>query len=105
MNEEINDDLLDDLDVIIMKDEDDNEIPFVIIDALRYKDSTYILAVPMEEGKDVDEVEEAIIFKEVGTNEDESIFDIVDDDAEFVELAKLFSENDDFEVSIKEDEE
>lgn len=93
----------DELEVITMVDEDGVEHDFIIIDALSYNDFNYILVVDADYDEEDEEQSEALIFKEVEVQGEESIFDIVEDEEEFAAVAKLFNDNEDFDISLGEE--
>jgi putative Holliday junction resolvase len=102
LDDELDDFELDDLDgedtdIITLTDEDGGEKDYAVIDALEYQGANYVLLVPSENFED-DEAD-AIILKEVPTeDEDESTYEDVTDD-EFEAVSGLFREreNDDYD--------
>ncbi len=94
----------DELEVITMVDEDGVEHDFIIVDALNYNGFNYILVVDSEYDEEDEDQSEALIFKEVEVQGDESIFDVVEDEEEFAAVAKLFNDNEDFDISLGDEE-
>ncbi|MFV0519044.1 MAG: DUF1292 domain-containing protein [Lachnospirales bacterium] len=99
-NVPFDEDFDDELEVITMVDEDGNEHDFIIVDALSYNDFNYILVVDTDFDEEDEEQSEALIFKEVEVVGDESVFDVVEDEEEFATVAKLFNDNEDFDISL-----
>jgi len=73
--------------IIRIKDDNGVEIEFCVVDELERNGVRYMLVV--ETDLIDDDEAEAVIFKEVGGDKDEMVFEELDDD-EFEEVAKLF---------------
>ena len=104
-NEEFNEDLedvdFDDLETITMTDEDGSEIEFYVVDELEYSGAKYLLVVEAE-GFDDDEAD-AIILKETGQEDEEIIYEAIEDDNEFKAVSEMFSANlddGDYEIEL-----
>ncbi|MCL2406763.1 MAG: Holliday junction resolvase RuvX [Defluviitaleaceae bacterium] len=92
-NTKMNDDM-----IIKITDEDGVEIEFVVLDELTHNCIRYMLVV--ETDLIDDDEAEAVIFKEVGSDADNMVFEELDDD-EFETVAALFDERlDDYEVEF-----
>lgn len=89
--------LNEEFDMITMYDEEGKEHDFFIVDALSVDDQRYILVVDADVDVDADEAE-ALILKETGTEGEDSIFDIIEDEDEHNKIVALFAENDDFDI-------
>lgn len=85
-----------DYEVITMLDDLGDEIKFTILDAIKHNDTNYILAT---ENYD-DDVSEAVIFKETNEDNNDVIFELVEDEEELIEVSGLFADNDDFELQL-----
>jgi uncharacterized protein YrzB (UPF0473 family) len=73
--------------IIHITDDNGVELEFCVLDEVEHNGMRYLLVVESDIIED-DEAE-AIIFKEVGTDKDEMVFEELDDD-EFEIVAKLF---------------
>ncbi|MCL2592967.1 MAG: DUF1292 domain-containing protein [Defluviitaleaceae bacterium] len=99
-NENDFDGLESDIKTITVLDEDGNEFECQIIDTAELNGTNYLLVIENEFADD-DECE-AVIIKEVSADNEESIFQIVEDDDEFNKIAKLFEEKnvDEYEIEL-----
>ncbi len=70
---------------------DGEEKEFMIIDEVTDKGNKYILAVECEEIDD--ENAEAWIFKEVGSDGEEAVYEIIENEAELEGVMYLFNES------------
>ena len=87
------DELEEDLVVTVMDDKG-VEHEYLIIDALTHKGSNYMLVTPADFEEDEESEDfEAYIIKEVDEHGDEVIYALVENEAEFNEVAALFMEN------------
>ena len=90
----------------IMTDEEGNDVEFFIIDELEDNGIAYLLLTDTdfneeEEETDEEEESEAIILKEVSVEGEEAVYEIIEEDAEFERIAKLFAEkSDDYDFEI-----
>ena len=75
---------------IIFVDEDGNEIEMYVIEETRINNVNYLL-VTDDEGES--EEEEAYILKDISNDEDEeAVYEIVDDESEVDYIGRVFSE-------------
>ena len=85
-------------DLMTLEDEDGNEIPFEVIDALDHKGVHYLEYAEAEE-----EAENAqLVILSVGEDDEGEYLDVVDDDELLLELGKLFEERLSDEYDIEE---
>ncbi|MCI8379132.1 MAG: DUF1292 domain-containing protein [Lachnospiraceae bacterium] len=84
------------LDCIEFETEDGEKVSLFVLEQTMLSGVNYLLATDSEE----DEAD-AYIMREVTGNEDESVYELVEDDAELEALSKIFSELlDDVELEI-----
>lgn len=84
------------LDCIEFETEDGEKVSLFVLEQTRLSGVNYLLAADSEE----DEAD-AYIMREVTGNENESVYEMVEDDAELEALSKVFSELlDDVELEI-----
>ncbi len=101
INEELKDFFDDDevFDTVIMIDENGEETEFVIIDAIDVDKVKYLLVVAAEDA-DLDEPE-ATILKEIKTNNDNAVYELVENDDEFNKVSILLQDNEgDYEMKF-----
>jgi len=92
------DEFEDDLDTVIMTDEEGNETTFFVVDEVDHEGSKYLLL--LEESLADDEEADAVIFKQVGDNDEEFVYE-PPTDAEFEAIAKILSGRlDDYEITF-----
>ena len=92
-------DLNDVEETVTVIDEDGNKLEFIIVDSAVLNGINYLLVIESEFA-DKDECD-AVILKEVSSEDDDSIFQIVEDDEEFDKVARIFEENtDQYEIEI-----
>lgn len=96
------DDLEDEFETVIMKDDDTGEdIEFVIIDFVEEGTIRYLLVIESELIDD-DEAE-AILLKQTDDDNEELIYSLVEDDEEFDRIAVLFQQKSgEYDVEIEE---
>ncbi len=83
---------------VVITDESGKETEFFIIDEIEYKGETYLLVIETEFIED-DEAE-AVIFKEVGEDKDDLVYEEPEDE-EFEAVIKLFGERlEDYDIEI-----
>lgn len=86
------------LDCIEFETEDGEKVSLFVLEQTRLSGVNYLLVADSEE--DEDEAD-AYIMREVTGNENESVYEMVEDDAELEALSKVFSELlDDVELEI-----
>lgn len=90
-------DEFDDVEVITLIGESGEENNFAVVDALRFEDINYLLAVNIEQEEENEELE-ACILKEIQEEGSDVVYEIVEDDEEFEKLIEMFQENDDFDL-------
>ena len=73
------------------------EIEFAVEEETQLNGIRYLLVSEGQEGGDC----EAYILKEVSTDEEEIVYQMVEDDVEFSALAKIFSELTDDETALE----
>lgn len=79
-------------DKIIFTTEDNEEIEFYVLEQTKLNGINYILVTDRDEDED-DEETEALILKDISCEEDEdAIYDIVEDEKELILIAKIFEE-------------
>lgn len=71
-------------------DEDNNEIPFEILDFFEYENGEYVILLPLEE--ESDEETEVVIFKLETSSEDEETYTVVDDEAVLEAVFEMFKQ-------------
>ena len=64
----------------IFVDEDNNEIPFEILDFFEYENAEYVVLMPLEEEESEEETE-VVIFKLEKSSEEEETYTVVDDES------------------------
>ena len=90
------DELDEEMEVITMIDDETNEeIEFVVIDRKSIDKTEYILVI--ESCNIEDDEAEAAILKVVNETEEDIVYAVIEDDAEFDAAAALF-ESDDYDV-------
>jgi hypothetical protein len=76
---------------IIFTTEDNEEIEFYVLEQTKLNGINYILVTDTDEEEGVEA--EALILKDISSEEDEdAIYDIVEDDDELMLIAKIFEE-------------
>ena len=87
-------------DVITAKDEDGNDIEFIILDTIEHNKTIYLLVIESEFAED-DEAE-AVILKESKENADDDYanYSLIEDEAELNQIIELFQENDEYDIEI-----
>lgn len=89
----------DTYETVVMTDENGIETDFVVIDAITVSKVRYLLVVEAESIDD--EESEATILKETFTNDNEAVYSLVEDDAEFNKISILLQDNDnDYEMKF-----
>lgn len=88
-------------DLIVLSDEDGNEYEFEVLKELETSKGRYAALLPCAQEDEESEDEDIYIVKVV-TEGDEDFYEVIEDDAEYEEIAKLFEEA--FEADIEEDE-
>ena len=88
----------DDFEIITMKGEDGTETDFLVVDAVKKNNINYLLVIDSYY-TDSDEAE-AVILKEVEDIRDDSIFEILEEGAELLEISSLFSNSDDYDIVL-----
>ena len=100
-NEEFEDEDYDEMiESVVFVDEDGNDLEFYILDVVEYKNNIYLLVVDNID-EDDDEVAEATILKEIEVEEDDFVYEMVEDDEEFNQVAEVFDRySEDYELDI-----
>ncbi|WP_341877416.1 DUF1292 domain-containing protein [Defluviitalea saccharophila] len=84
--------------IFLTDDETGEEVEFEIIDAVEEDGERYILVVPVEEEGDEDE---ALILKDISENDDEAVYQLIDDEEELVRAAQYFIDADnDYDIDF-----
>ncbi|NLK98567.1 MAG: DUF1292 domain-containing protein [Epulopiscium sp.] len=84
--------------IFLTDDETGEEVEFEIIDAVEEDGARYILVVPVEEEGDEDE---ALILKDISENDDEAVYQLIDDEEELVRAAQYFIDADnDYDIDF-----
>lgn len=88
---------MNDENLITLTDEDGNDVPFLLLDIVTYRDDDYMVLLPMEvEEMDEDEADEVVVLKVVRT-EDEETYEAVEDGDILTAVFDLFQEQDEDE--------
>jgi len=86
-------------EMVTMTEDDGTETDFFVVDGIDYKDTKYLLLVRTEDF-DKDEPE-AFIFKEVEDDNENCIYEPVEDEAEYNKILVLLQdENADYEMKF-----
>ena len=89
------DELMDEDSVYqIFVDEDNNEIPFEILDFFEYENAEYVILLPLEE-EETDDETEVVIFKLEKSSEDEETYTVVDDESVLEAVFEMFKQRND----------
>lgn len=84
-------------ETLITTDEDGQDLDVVVIDSIRDGNATYLLVIEASQAEDDDP--EAIILKETKEENDEYVYDVLEDETEFERIAALFQDNgEDYEI-------
>ncbi len=92
-------DEIDDEDyaTISMKDDEGNEVEFIIVSSVDHQGATYLLVIESESADAAES--DGIILKEVEGQGEEACFSVVTDDEEFEQAVALFRNcNDDYDI-------
>lgn len=96
-NEAIEGEETEEFDVIVLTDDESGEdIELVIVDSVEAEDCTYLLVIASEDFDD--EEPTASIIKEIKEGEDNFVYEVVEDEAEFEKASELFKDSDEFEI-------
>lgn len=76
----------------IFVDEDNNEIPFEILDFFEYENAEYVVLLPLEDEEETDEETEVVIFKLEKSSEDEETYTVVDDESVLEAVFEMFKQ-------------
>lgn len=82
--------------VTFMDPETNEPVEFVVEEETTLNGTKYLLVSEAAETEDC----EAYILKEIRTEDEESLYEMVDDDVEFTALAKVFSELTDEDTAL-----
>lgn len=77
--------------IFLTDDETGEEIEFEIIDAVEKDGDRFILVVPVEEDGEEDE---ALILKDVSENDEEAVYQLIEDEEELIRVAQYFMDED-----------
>jgi len=89
----------DTYEVITMTDESGNETEFFVVDAIEIEKRSYLLVVSAQDFDN--EKPEACILKEVFTDNNESVYEFIEDDNEYNKALILFQDNkNDYEMEF-----
>ena len=88
----------EEFETMILTDEDGQEVEFAIIDNTELDGTTYLLVVEAELIDD--ENAEALILKQVGVDEENVDYELIEDDEEFDRVAALFQQGEDYDVVL-----
>jgi len=95
------DEIMDGYETLMLTDENDVEVEFVIIDSVEIKGESYILVLESELVDDEDA--EAMILKKTKEEGEEVSYEVIEDDTEFDMVADIFAKNsEDYDVEIQE---
>ncbi|WP_105619779.1 DUF1292 domain-containing protein [Vallitalea okinawensis] len=90
--------------IIQFKLEETNEtVDFEVYDQIEYGGHKYLLVI--EAGLEDDEEAEGVILRQIGEEDDDLIYDLIDDEQEYMMVLELFRENaDEYDLDyLKED--
>lgn len=79
---------LGDENLIVLCDDEGNQSLFELLDTIEYEDESYIVLFPFDD----EESEDAIILKVRMDDNDEEIYDSIEDDALVMHLFEMFKE-------------
>ena len=88
----------EEFETMILTDEDGQEVEFAIIDNTELDGTTYLLVVEAELIDD--ENAEALILKQVGADEENVDYELIEDDEESDRVAALFQQGEDYDVVL-----
>ncbi len=82
----------DELQVIKTVDEDGKEVELKLLDIVTVNDKDYALLLPKDE--DIEDEEAEVVLMRLKKENDEYLFEVIDNDEEFDTVAKILSEDD-----------
>ena len=91
---------MEEFETILLTDEDGQEVEFAVIDAAELDGVNYLLVVEADWIED--ENAEAMILKEVGSDEENIDYELVEDDEELEKVAALFENGEGYDVILDE---
>ncbi|HIW49096.1 MAG TPA: DUF1292 domain-containing protein [Firmicutes bacterium] len=91
---------MEEFETILLTDEDGQEVEFAVIDAAEMDGVNYLLVVEADWIED--ENAEAMILKEVGSDEENIDYELVEDDEELEKVAALFENGEGYDVILDE---
>ena len=91
---------MEEFETILLTDEDGQEVEFAVIDAAEMDGVNYL--VVGEADWIEDENAEAMILKEVGSDEENIDYELVEDDEELEKVAALFENGEGYDVILDE---
>lgn len=84
----------DEFEIITMTEDDGSEIELAIIDNVVTKNGRYLMVVEIENLDSDDDEADAFILKEEFIGEEDVTYTVVEDEKEFNEIGKLFTNKD-----------
>ena len=91
---------MEEFETILLTDEDGQEVEFAVIDAAEMDGVNYLLVVEADWIED--ENAEAMILKEVGSDEENIDYELVEDDEELEKVAALIENGEGYDVILDE---
>ena len=89
---------MEEFETILLTDEDGQEVEFAVIDAAEMDGVNYLLVVEADWIED--ENAEAMILKEVGSDEENIDYELVEDDEELEKVAALIEKGEGYDVIL-----
>ena len=96
MDEELLDE--EEFDTVTMTDEDGLDVEFVIIDRASLDGVNYLLVVESEYMDD--DEPEAILLKQVGDDDEDLSYEMLEEGEEFDKAAELFEDNEEYDLEL-----
>lgn len=90
----------DDEEIIVLEDEDGKEHNFILGEIITVEEVDYAILLPIDE-----DVEEGVIFRVDGEEDDQMVLSEIEDDAEWQKVVEAYNaEMDDLDEEDEEDE-
>lgn len=87
---------------IIFTTEDNEEVEFYVLEQTKINGSNYLL---IADGGDDDNTANALILKEKSTDDEEIVYDILENDAELEAVSKVFEQiMDDIDIEMNKED-
>lgn len=95
---DLDDETEDEMEIVTLTADDGEEIDFYVIDSIETENGKYLLMVAADEIED--EESDAVIFREVVEENEDVIYEEIEDDEEFNRIAGLFSKGEDKDYDL-----